>query len=229
MQEGSAKTWLTAALVMVAAGCFWPASAGDFSVVVLGNGKPLANAVVSLHPASQTPRLKPATAQMDQRDLQFVPHVLAVTTGTAVRFPNSDNIRHQVYSFSPAKRFDLPLYSGQPAAPVVFGTPGVVELGCNIHDAMLGYIVVLDTPWFGVTGGNGQVSLPLPAGEYRMQVWHEAQRGGPGQPARQTIRVGDAAMSKQIELELSTASVAKPVDARLQQLQDRFRKLKRGD
>ncbi|WP_196767929.1 hypothetical protein, partial [Streptobacillus moniliformis] len=75
-----------------------------------------------------------------------MPHVLAITVGSEVRFPNRDKLRHQVYSFSKAKTFDLPLYSGHPAAPVRFDEIGVVELGCNIHDGMIGYIVVLDTP-----------------------------------------------------------------------------------
>lgn len=111
-------------------------------------------------------------AVMDQRDKQFAPHVLSVRTGTAVSFPNSDNIRHQVYSFSPAKRFELPLYHGTQADPVVFDKSGVVVLGCNIHDGMIGYILVNDSDWHVVSGADGKARLDLPAGKYRLSAWH---------------------------------------------------------
>ena len=93
---------------------------------------------------------------MDQRGSQFVPHVLPVQAGTSVTFPNSDQIRHQVYSFSASKRFELPLYAGTSASPIRFDQPGIVVLGCNIHDWMIGYVVVLDTPYFGKTGERRQ-------------------------------------------------------------------------
>jgi plastocyanin len=113
------------------------------------------------------------TAIMDQKNRMFVPHVLAVQTGTAVEFPNSDDVRHQVYSFSDAKKFQLPLYSGTPASPIVFDKSGVVSLGCNIHDRMNAYIVVVDTPYFAVTARDGRVTLPsLGAGRYMVHVWH---------------------------------------------------------
>lgn len=110
---------------------------------------------------------------MDQRDQEFAPHVLAIHTGTQVKFPNSDNIRHQVYSFSPAKRFELRLYEGTPSDPLLFDKPGVVVLGCNIHDWMVGYIYVTDDSWFGVTDSNGQLKLDqMPAGHYNATLWH---------------------------------------------------------
>ena len=113
------------------------------------------------------------TAVMDQKNRMFVPHVLPVQTGTAVEFPNSDDIRHQVYSFSEAKKFQLPLYSGTPANPIVFDKPGIVILGCNIHDRMSAYIVVVDTPHFAATAGDGRVTLSnLSAGRYVVHVWH---------------------------------------------------------
>lgn len=120
------------------------------------------------------------TAVMDQKNRQFVPHVLPVQTGTAVEFPNSDDVRHQVYSFSPAKKFQLPLYTGTPASPIVFDKPGVVSLGCNIHDRMSAYIVVVDTPYFAVTGRDGRVTLPnLGSGRYVVQVWHADLKADP--------------------------------------------------
>ena len=138
----------------------------------------LVDAVVTITPRSQNNQSAPdeipeaSAAIMDQKHKQFVPHVLAIRTGSPVTFPNSDNIRHSVYSFSPAKRFELPLYSGEPAAPVKFDTAGVVALGCNIHDKMIGYIYVSDSPWFGVTDSDGRVGFDVPPGEYLVTFWH---------------------------------------------------------
>jgi len=139
-------------------------------------GTALQDAVVALVPDQPVNFEDQAEAVMDQRDRQFEPHVLAVRKNTKVRFPNSDDIRHHVYSFSPAKTFELRLYHGTTADPVVFDKPGRVVLGCNIHDAMLGYIYVLETPWFGVTGPEGVVELDsIPGGDYRLEVRHPRQ------------------------------------------------------
>ena len=119
-------------------------------------------------------------AVMDQKNRIFLPHVLPVQTGTAVEFPNSDDIRHQVYSFSKVKKFQLPLYSGTPSNPIVFDKPGVAALGCNIHDRMSAYIVVVDTPHFGATGKEGRVTLSnLSAGKYVVHVWHSELSADP--------------------------------------------------
>lgn len=135
--------------------------------------QPLADAVISLRGPLGQASPSPADGLMDQRNKQFVPHVLAVRTGTAVSFPNSDDIRHQVYSFSPAKRFELRLYQDTPSEPVLFDKPGVVVLGCNIHDWMLGYVYVTDDPWFGVSDEQGRVALAqLPPGRYAVTLWH---------------------------------------------------------
>ena len=110
---------------------------------------------------------------MDQVDKQFKPRVLPVQTGTSVDFPNSDKILHHVYSFSAAKTFELPLYKDKPAAPVLFDEPGVVTLGCNVHDWMIGYVVVVDTPWFAKTGKDGKISIKdAPPGDYKAYIWH---------------------------------------------------------
>lgn len=139
-------------------------------------GEPLEHAVVSLVPDQPVSFEARAEAVMDQRNRQFDPYVLAVRQNTQVRFPNSDDIRHHVYSFSPAKTFELRLYHGTAADPVLFDQPGRVVLGCNIHDAMLGYIYVLETPWFGVTGPGGVVALDsIPPGDYRLEVHHPRQ------------------------------------------------------
>jgi len=114
---------------------------------------------------------KGAQGQMAQRDKAFVPTLLVVQTGTPVSFPNFDTVRHHVYSFSPTKPFELKLYAGTPVAPVVFDRAGTATLGCNIHDRMLGYIHVVDTPYFGQTDAQGRVTLDLPEGSHRLRVW----------------------------------------------------------
>jgi plastocyanin len=116
---------------------------------------------------------RPPQNAVDQVDKQFVPYVKPVFVGSIVRFPNSDNIRHQVYSFSPAKKFELPLYGGTNAPPVIFDKPGVVVLGCNIHDWMIGYIYVSETPFFAKTGPLGTASITdMPPGDYLVRIWH---------------------------------------------------------
>jgi plastocyanin len=156
------------------------APAAELNAMIYGaNGKPLPNAVVILVPEDR-PVPPPSTAveAVDQIDKEFVPYVKAVRAGSYVKFPNKDNIRHHVYSFSKARPFELPLYTGTPAQPVLFDKPGVVKLGCNIHDWMIAYVYVADTPYFGKSGADGRVDLdPLPAGHYRARVWHPRMDG----------------------------------------------------
>jgi plastocyanin len=115
----------------------------------------------------------PRTAVIDQRQKQFAPNILIIQTGTGVDFPNSDQIEHQVYSFSPAKSFQLSLYAGHKYPPIVFDKPGLVVLGCNIHDQMIAYIYVTDSPYFGRSDEAGRWSQhDLPAGSYRITAWH---------------------------------------------------------
>jgi len=140
--------------------------------LVDARGQPLANAVLTLR-GPLGAEAEPASALMDQQAKQFVPNVLAVRSGTRVAFPNSDNIRHHVYSFSPAKQFELRLYQGTPSEPVLFDKPGAVVLGCNIHDWMVGYVYVTDDPWFAVSDAQGRVQLDrLPVGSYAVSLWH---------------------------------------------------------
>ena len=138
-------------------------------------GKPVVDAVVVAVPADVNARTatRSREAVVDQIDKEFVPRVMAIFVGTTVRFPNHDDVRHHVYSFSPAKRFELPLYSGVPAQPVVFDKPGVVVLGCNIHDWMIGYIYVSESPYFAKTGSDGKAFISdLPPRAYVVRVWH---------------------------------------------------------
>ena len=149
--------------------------AGEVSITVLqADGMPMGGAVVVAEPPSPAPAVKVAAkAIMDQRNLQFDPEILVVRTGTAVDFPNSDRVRHQVYSFSGAKTFQLSLYSGSSHPPVIFDKAGLVTLGCNIHDGMIGYIYVTDSPWYGRTDAMGHLQMHgVPPGQYTLKAWH---------------------------------------------------------
>ena len=151
------------------------------ATVVNEGGQPIADAVVVAVPADGSLRLtaRPHETIVDQVDKEFTPKVQAVLVGTSVAFPNKDNVRHHVYSFSPAKRFELPLYTGMPAQPVTFDKAGVVVLGCNIHDWMVGYVYVSESPYFAKTNKAGKAVLTdLPPRSYVVRVWHPQQKAG---------------------------------------------------
>ncbi|MEJ6474432.1 methylamine utilization protein [Pseudoalteromonas piscicida] len=137
-----------------------------------GNGEPLQHAVVELidQPLASSPQ---GIAVMDQINKQFVPFILTIQKGQLVSFPNSDDIRHHVYSFSAVKPFELKLYAGTPNQPLKFDNAGVVVLGCNIHDSMVGYIYVADDNPVLVTDASGVVSLP--DASRTVTVWHPYQ------------------------------------------------------
>lgn len=149
--------------------------------VVDDDGLPLAEAVAALLPVAVeafSPADVPTTASVDQRDRQFEPYVSVVRSNTLVSFPNSDDIRHHVYSFSPAKRFELKLYHGSMADPVLFEQAGTVVLGCNIHDSMLAYIYVVDSEYFALSGEDGQALVDnVPPGDYVLQIQHPRFEG----------------------------------------------------
>lgn len=138
------------------------------------SGARLADAVVYAIPVGAKMTMKaPGTAIIDQIKRTFVPKVTILQTGTSVTFPNKDNIEHDVYSFSPAKTFELKLYSGVPVHPVVFDKPGLVTLGCNIHDQMIAYVMVVDTSFFAKSNADGIARIEgLPPGDYDIKVWH---------------------------------------------------------
>jgi plastocyanin len=154
------------------------AAAATLTVVVtLSSGQPLSGAVVTVQ--SKGKRLAPASpvhAVMDQIHRMFAPEVLVIPVGSSVSFPNSDSVSHQIYSFSPAKRFQLPLYRGKPYPPVLFDRAGIVILGCNIHDWMIGYIDVTDAPFYGTTDAQGGWAAQVPPGDYEITVWHPRMR-----------------------------------------------------
>jgi plastocyanin len=167
-----------------------------------GAGAPLSDAVVAVQVNGQAANAGPGTtAQMAQRARQFDPHVLVVQTGTAVSFPNFDTVRHHVYSFSATKSFDIKLYAGTPANPVVFDKPGVATLGCNIHDRMSAQIVVLDTPLFGRSDPAGAVTFDLPAGDHVLLFWHA--RLGEATLRSTPLHVGKAAGRTELTLSVT--------------------------
>ena len=128
---------------------------------------------------------------MDQVNRAFAPDLLVIPVGSTVAFPNSDSVSHQIYSFSAAKRFQLPLYRGKPYPPVQFDQSGVITLGCNIHDDMLAYLLVTDAPYFGRTDAQGAWSTDVPRGRYRVSVWHPRLRESEADLERE-LTVGDA-------------------------------------
>jgi plastocyanin len=149
--------------------------AGSLEVTVEdARGQPLEGiGIVVDAPGEALPDAKPLHAVIDQRDEQFVPRVLIVRRGTEIAFPNTDRVQHHVYSFSPAKQFELPLYRGNQHPPVVFDHAGIAVLGCNIHDHMVGYVLVVDSPFFGFSGHDGRAAFPsLPDGPVEVIVWH---------------------------------------------------------
>jgi plastocyanin len=141
------------------------------------SGGPVADAVVYAT-APGVAEARAARAAIEQVDREFVPYVSVIQVGTTVSFPNRDPILHHVYSFSPAKPFEIKLYTGKSPVEVLFDKPGVVALGCNIHDWMIGYVVVVPTAYFGKTDAGGVALMrDVPGGAYELRAWHPQQRG----------------------------------------------------
>ena len=173
-----------------------PAPAATLVITVqTSDGHPLQGAVVTAHPLDGPARKPPPIkAVMDQVNRAFAPDLLVIPVGSTVTFPNSDSVSHQIYSFSPPKRFQLPLYRGTPYPPVHFDLAGVVTLGCNIHDEMVGYLVVTDAPYYGRTDPKGAWSNELTRGRYRITIWHPRMRDEAADLERElTIGEGDHA------------------------------------
>ena len=179
-------------LVLATALCAAVAQGGGIVAAVTDqHGKPVADAVVVAVAADAAgkPASRPRDDAIFQVDKEFVPRVTAVQVGTAIAFPNNDTVRHHVYSFSPPKRFELPLYSGVPAQPVVFDKPGVVVLGCNIHDWMVAYVYVSESPHFARTGPEGKATIgELAPRRYVVRVWHPELEGDEAS-TRRTLEV----------------------------------------
>jgi plastocyanin len=176
---------------------FWMAAsaayAGDVAVTVrTSQGRPVADAVVTLAAPRAGAIRFPWPYRMAQRNMQFEPFVLIVPVGADVAFPNLDRIRHHVYSFSPAKTFELKLYGRDETRIVHFDKPGVVDLGCNIHDNMVAFIVVVDTPYAAKTDASGVAVIhDAPAGPHALRVWRPYLRA-PGNAVAASATVPEA-------------------------------------
>lgn len=216
--------------VLLLACCLLPASALTDELTVrvqLTDGAgPVTGAVVYMNDGS---RASPVRAEVIQKDRMFHPHILILPAGSSVDFPNRDNTQHHVYSFSPAKTFDLELYADRPEAPVVFDQPSIVELGCNIHDHMQAFIVVANTRAVGQTNEQGEVTLALDLGAVRaadslsLNIWHPRLRDN----TRPVVREIDSA--RLVNAATETVSVELEPEPRhegpMDHLQKRFREL----
>jgi plastocyanin len=138
----------------------------------------VADAIVYAVPSGAAAEVRgPKTVAIEQVDREFVPYVSVIQAGTQVEFPNRDPIQHHVYSFSPAKSFEIKLYTGRSPERILFDKPGIVTIGCNIHDWMIAYILVVPTPYFAKVDAAGNARLrDLRPGAYEVRAWHPDQR-----------------------------------------------------
>lgn len=182
-----------------------PAFAGELSVVVqTTQGKPVRNAVVSLYPSGRPAALNPPQRvyQIVQKDIRFNPFVLIVPVGAQVAFPNMDPVRHHVYSFSQAKKFELKLYAREQNRAVSFEKPGVVPIGCNIHDQMAAFVKVVDTGLTGLSDGAGRVTFAnIPPGSVIARIWHPYLRA-PGNQIERRWSATPAPQTQTVTLSL---------------------------
>src|SRR5579864_8402323 len=205
-----ARSGLLLALLGMLAG-----GAADAATLVISvhtaDGRPLQGAVVTAMPLDGSAhKVAPIKAVMDQVNRAFQPDLLVIPVGSTVTFPNSDTVSHQIYSFSPAKRFQLPLYRGTPYPPVHFDQAGIVTLGCNIHDEMVGYLLVTDAPYYGRTDAKGAWSNDLARGRYRITIWHPRMRDAAADLERE-LTVGEADRAE-LTLRLTKSLAPAPLD-----------------
>lgn len=170
-------------------------------------GKLLSDVVVYAEPEAGAAPKSAKPGVIEQRGLKFQPLVTVVQTGSLISFPNNDKVRHHIYSFSAPHKFDQKLYSGEAAAPQLFDKPGVVVLGCNIHDKMLAYVKVVDTPYYAKTDGSGAARIEIPAaGKYTLKAWHYAAVGGTIAEQQVTVKAGDALATAVFKLAIKPPS-----------------------
>ena len=184
------------------------AAAADLQVTVrTPTGAPVADAVVVVEPskAQPTPARFAQPLVLTQRDRRFLPFVLVVPVGAEVRFPNEDDVRHQVYSFSPAKPFELRLYGREALRTVKFDKPGVVAVGCNIHDQMVAFIDVVDAPYAVKTDAAGRAELhDVPAGPAVLRVWHPYMKAQRNEQRVDLVLPREGALARAFTAELRT-------------------------
>ncbi len=203
------------ALVALALGLCADLRAAELAIHMTNSaGAPLVDAVVFDPGAKAAARARGAgRATVVQHNRVFEPFVTVVQTGTAISFPNQDPMMHHVYSFSPAKRFEIKLYKGTPVGPVVFDKAGVVALGCNVHDWMLAYVLVVDAPVFAKSGRDGVLRLAgLAAGTHRLMAWYPGMRDPVALP-EVTLAAGEArTIEYRLEVPVRARPKAPPVD-----------------
>jgi hypothetical protein len=188
-----------------------PALAGDLVMTVRdGAGRPVPNVVVMVRPAGGVPAGPirfPWPYTVAQQNIQFDPFVLIVPVGATVGFPNRDKVRHHVYSFSAGNKFELKLFGKDETRSVVFKAVGVAAIGCNIHDAMVGFIRVVDTPWAVKTGADGVATLRgVPAGAATVTVWHPYLRAPKNEVVRKSVFTATGALRDSVAIELRAAA-----------------------
>src|SRR6478752_5612384 len=185
------------------AGASFPLGAAPLTVrVVDASGRPVQDAVVTLYPAGNAARPARAGGRfvVSQKDLKFHPFLTIVPVGADVSFPNLDPTKHHVYSFSPAKKFELKLFAKDQSRTVHFDKPGVVALGCNIHDQMSAFIVVTDSAWTARTNAQGFVTFgDAPNAPARVTVWHPYLRA-PGGQVQQVVAASQRSLNFQVRL-----------------------------
>jgi plastocyanin len=181
--------------------------------VVTETGEGVGEAIVFVQtlPGGISPHPSAQLAILDQKHKEFVPALLPIAVGTKVRFPNNDQIHHHVYSFSRTKSFELPLYKGEEVPPIVFDKPGLVKVGCNIHDWMSALIFVAPTPYFTTTDASGKFVLSnLPAGTYSVASWHKQSQAKVEDTVQQVTVDGTPSMV-QFSLKLNATRERPPV------------------
>ena len=190
-----------------------PASAGDLSLMLAtAAGKPVPNAVVMVRTQapSRGPIKFPWAYRVAQKDMQFEPFVLIVPVGADVAFPNLDPYKHHVYSFSPAKTFELKLYSRDETRKVRFDKVGVIAVGCNIHDDMSGFIRVVDTPYAVKSGPRGEAVIrEIPPGPATLTIWHPYQKTRAGEVSRPINVPASGTVELSIPLDMRTPPLSR--------------------
>lgn len=194
------------ALLLAAAAAATAARAARVDVQVQGSdGQALAGAVAWVESPAARAAAKPLpAAEIEQAAKRFTQRLTVVTPGTSIAFPNRDKVRHHVFSFSPAKTFEIKLYAGTPANPVTFDRPGIVVLGCNIHDTMVAWVLVAETPWHAQTDALGLARLPdVPPGAHQLRVWHPDMPPGVA-PVTQPLQLDAAGAKAVVRLDLQS-------------------------
>ena len=194
-------------MLALALACAEVSAGGLIASVRTPAGAPVEDAAIVLEPATGGPRANPrGRATIEQLDREFVPYLTIVQKGTAIDFPNRDPVKHHVYSFSPAKVFEIKLYAGKPAAPVVFDRAGEIVLGCNIHDWMAAYTLVVESPWFAKTDRTGIARIErVPPGAYRLRLWHPRQTAAVGE---RPLRIGADAQRLDLAIDIAPRPAA---------------------